>query len=49
MKLAQCIYYWLDIVTRDNMCYISKLDQDTFICIIKAIHRGIVCVGKCKS
>ncbi|KAI1719305.1 exportin-7-B [Ditylenchus destructor] len=43
-KISQCLYYWLDIVTRDNMAYVSKLDDDIFLAVLKAVHKGILCI-----
>uniref|UniRef100_A0A915D4X1 Exportin-7/Ran-binding protein 17 TPR repeats domain-containing protein n=1 Tax=Ditylenchus dipsaci TaxID=166011 RepID=A0A915D4X1_9BILA len=43
-KLSQSLYYWLDIVTRDNMAYVSKLDEAIFISLLKSVHRGILSV-----
>ncbi|KAL3083211.1 hypothetical protein niasHS_011013 [Heterodera schachtii] len=43
-KVAQCIYYWLDIVTQGSMPYVSKLDEQIFIAILRAVHKGLLSV-----
>uniref|UniRef100_A0A183BLN1 Importin N-terminal domain-containing protein n=1 Tax=Globodera pallida TaxID=36090 RepID=A0A183BLN1_GLOPA len=43
-KVAQCVYYWVDIVTQGSMAYVSKLDEQIFIAILRAVHKGLLSV-----
>ncbi|KAH7713326.1 exportin-7 [Aphelenchoides avenae] len=40
-KVAQMVFHLLEIVTRDNMAYLSKQSEQVILGILHAIHQGV--------
>lgn len=39
------VYHLLEIVTRDNMAYLSKQNPQVILAILRAVHQGLHSLG----